>query len=592
MTTPFTDASFQTALASLTSLAPSSAGIEALRRISAATDSDLVAFTAACLEHGVLDWLLRSLEYCGDADEPKRSMETLWVFTNLAVSSSGCTALLERGVAEKLCCVLHLGQPDDIVENAIWTLGNIAGEGRAAVDSLVERGVFAHVSRFLAEVDADADADAQGFGSTGDTVQTNLMWTVSNFTRVKPPLPYALLAPVVPLLARCLQRFERNGLRSALVDVLWSLTYVFREESEGVRFEDLIIVPKDKNSILEGSVAPPGDGDIDFDNILSRVVRQLHGPKPTRTPALRLLGNVAALEGGGGAAFFTSAVVAHLRRLAEQLDPDEMATVKELAWLVSNLLADCQETAACVLVGDVLSALIPQAPVLQRDGNPKSGEWSVGTEISWVLANAMDDVATGGVDGGRGAVAQLLLGAGALEYCAQAIAAAATLKEPPPSGQLGRFMQAVAEIIRVGDTSPDPAVLTEGARPRNEALAVFLAADGHSALLELLEDSKVRVTMTAWEETMQLVHLVMGIIGDFGVPQDVLARQNRFAEANAQARGGGNNHGDNDAAEEEDEDGDEDRDGEGEDGEGESEDKDDGEIDSEDGEDNDHDDSE
>jgi len=358
---------------------------------------------------------------------------------------------------------------------------------------------------------------------------------------------------------------------------------MFREESEGVRFEDLLIVPKDKNSILDDSVAPPGDGDVDFDCILSRVARQLHGPKSTRTPVLRLLGNLSTLDGGRERIFFTPAVVAHLRRLAEELDQNETETFRELALLVSNLLADCPETAARVLMGNVLSALITRAPVPPRDEDNYAAEWSVSNEISWVLDNAMDDVATGSVDGGRGAVAQLLIGARALYYCAYAIGAAGTLRVPPLKGQLGRFMQAVTEIICLGDTSPDPAVLTERARPRNEALAAFCAFDGHMELLKLLEDHNACVITEAREETMQLVHLLIDIIGDFGVPQDVLMRRNRIAEANAQARGGGNNHGDNDAAEEEDVDGDEDRDGEGEGGEGESEDEDHGEIDPQDG---------
>ena len=181
-----------------------------------------MALTEACLEHSVLDWLLRSLDYCGDADESERSIKTLSVFIDLAVSTSGCTAMLERGVAEKLRCVLYLGQPDDIVEYALWALGCIAKMNRDITDSLIERGVFAHVIRFLAEVDADADADAHGFGSTGDAVQNTLLWTVCSFTQVG--LPYSQLAPVVPLLARCLRRFsehdsEHDSLHNALVDV-------------------------------------------------------------------------------------------------------------------------------------------------------------------------------------------------------------------------------------------------------------------------------------------------------------------------------------------------------------------------------------
>ena len=243
----------------------------------------------------MLDWFLRSLEYCADADEPQRTHETLRVFKNLAATSEGCRVMLLRGVPEKLCCVLYLDQPTDIVENALWTLGNIAGEGRAAVDSLIERGVFAHVCRYMADV----------YGGTVHiraALHNVLSWTVSNFLRVTPPLPFRVTVTALPQLFFALRRFPAARLTDALKDVLWSLSFVFRKESVGVRFEYLF---------------------VDDDDIFLRILAQLHVSRELRTPALRIAGIVASLFHGEPDRAFTPPALAHLQRFARSLGPTD-----------------------------------------------------------------------------------------------------------------------------------------------------------------------------------------------------------------------------------------------------------------------------
>jgi len=483
---PFNYVKFFEALAALISPASSVDGVQALRRITAIEDYDLKTLTVACLDHGVFDWLLRSLEYCGDADEPERTKETLWIFTNLAVTSEGCTVLLERGVAEKLCCVLHLGQPDDIVENALWALGNIAGEGRAAVESLIERGVFAHVCRYMTEV-------YQASGQVKVAVHKILAWTMSNFLRVKPPLPYNMTAPVLPLLAYALRSFAPfPGLEEVVVDTLWSLSYVFREESEGVRFEDLV-----------------GGGET---SVLYSVLEQLHTSRMTRTPALRVLGNVAALDRGIPAQVFTAPVLGHLQRLAAGLGYNDTNAFKELLWTLSNVLSEGPEVTQRVLEVNLLQTLVPRVPVPTRDRSTATRLWQIASELSYVLRSALAEDNTG--EGGAAVVALALLDAGAMRYCAQTLAVAAQLTEVSSHQTLGRIFKAVRVMIECGDTAPDPAVVTEGSAPRNEFLAAFFAAHGQDALGKLLENESLNSVDAAYEEAMALNNLLGDIVGD------------------------------------------------------------------------------
>ena len=470
MPVSFSYSSFQEAVTDLMSPATSLEGVQKLRRLSATEDYDLKTLTEACLEYGVFDWLLQSLEYCGDADEPERTKETLWVFTNLAVSSEGCTVLLERGVTEKLCCVLRPGQPDDIVENALWALGNIAGENRAAVESLIERGVFAHVCRYLTEV-------FEGTFQVRVAVHKVLSWTISNFLRVKPPLPFRMAMPILPQLFHALRSFASlQNLSEALTDTLWSISYVFREESEGVIFDYLF---------------------ANNNEIFLLMLAQLHGSRMNRAPALRLVGNVAALDGGTSTRVFTAPALQHLQRLAATIAPTDNGAIKELFWTLSNLLAEGPTIVSRVLESNVLQTLIPRVSPPPCNGVVKSIVWSNASEMSWVLYNVMTESREN--DGGRATAALALLDSGALHYCAQTLTAASLLSSPPPSGLLNRLLRAVRLMIEVGGPHDD----TEDAEMRNVFLAAFLAAGGRNALVDLIQNEASSVD--ALDEAMQLL---------------------------------------------------------------------------------------
>ena len=423
----------------------------------------------------MFDWLLQSLEYCGDADEPERTKETLWVVTNLAVSSEGCTVLLERGVAEKLCCVLRPGRPDDIVENALWALGNIAGESRAVIESLIERGVFTHVCRYVTEV----------YGGTVQVcvdVHVILSWTMSNFLRVWPPLPFSLTMPILPYLFYALRTIVSLPNRSAkaLTDTLWSISSVLHEESEGVNFDYVF-----------DSVFANGN------DLFFLILAQLHGSRMNRTPALRFVSNIAALDGGTPARVFTAPALEHLQRLAASFTPTDNVAIEELLRTLSNLLAEGPMMVSRVLESNVLQTLIPRVSPPPCNDVVKSNLWSVASEMSWVLENMMTESLDD--DGDRAAAALVLLDSGALHYCAQTLTAASLLSSPPPSGLLNRLLRAVRLMTEVDGPHDD----TEDAEMRNVFLAAFLAAGGRNALVDLIQNEASSVD--ALDEARQLL---------------------------------------------------------------------------------------
>lgn len=429
--------------------------------------------------------------------------ETFRVFANLAVTSEGCTALLENGVAEKLCRVIKYGNnsgdddgnndddnnsnsddngySDVTIEYALWTLGNIAGEGREAVDSLRKRGAFASVCTYM----------IQALGVNGNVsfnVYKTLVWTFSNFVNVSPPLSYRYVSQLVPLLSHGLRiNHEIPELYEALIDALWALARIYRPETRGVRFSHLL-----------------DEGD---NSTFHWALEHLQFPS-ARTPALRLIGNVAALTDGTPARVFTAPVLARLQWCAAELEPDEVNALIELLQLLSNLLG--RETALVLRVfeSDLVHAVIARLPAPPRDGDVAHTEWTCAAELSWGLLSALSAPAR--ENGDRVAVATALLNSGAVQFCAQALNTAVALSEAPPDETLNRLLKIVRSLIMVGEEAgagADSVVSNEGVvEPQNRFLAAFIAADGEAALSGLVNNDEACAGVV--DEVKQLHELV------------------------------------------------------------------------------------
>lgn len=487
MTILFNYASFYSVLADLTSLGTSLTGIQQLRRLYA-RDDDMVA---ACLEHGVFDWLVRSLKYSADVEELERTNETLYFFANLT-SSGACKVLLECGVTEQFCALFHLDLPDETFEILLVVLSRIVRTGREAVFSLVDRGVFAHFCRCTAKVYAR-------FDTVKPSVLELLGGTMCSFLSVYPPLPFRVARAAIPPLFFALRHFTSIATLAEVVqETLETLPYVFRENSEGVSLDSLLAsddvsddVDKDAGNDA-GAGADEGirrDGTSDSSNIFALVLTQLHAGPRRRAPALRLLNCVSALAGDAPARVFTPPALVHLQRLAEALGPDEASGLHDLLVTLSPMLACGPAMVSRVLAADVLQTVIRRVRAPQRDNGVASNAWGVARDLVCVILSLLRKVAAR--NGDLEAVPRTLLDAGALRYSAQALSAATGLSEPPPFKLLNLIFEAVSLFVRFGDTAASPALVAEGAAPRNAFLAAFLAAGGGSALAMLMQNEQV-----------------------------------------------------------------------------------------------------
>ena len=98
-----------------------------------------------------------------------------------------------------------------IVEQAIWGLGNIAGDGPKLRDFVIEAGAV------------DPIAELCELAQPGTSFLRNASWALSNMCRSKPAPDFNRIKRVIPSLAKVLQE---NNNTEIIGDVCWAISYI------------------------------------------------------------------------------------------------------------------------------------------------------------------------------------------------------------------------------------------------------------------------------------------------------------------------------------------------------------------------------
>lgn len=105
-----------------------------------------------------------------------------------------------------------LGLPHiEVVEQAIWALGNIAGDSPKIRDLVIAAGAVGPVSDILDNANA------------GTSLVRNASWTLSNLCRGRPAPLFDQVERAIPSLAKVL---IENDLDDILTDVCWAISYL------------------------------------------------------------------------------------------------------------------------------------------------------------------------------------------------------------------------------------------------------------------------------------------------------------------------------------------------------------------------------
>ena len=87
----------------------------------------------------------------------------------------------------------------DVREQAVWALGNIAGDSPRCRDFVLQAGALRPLLQILQEANPKL------------SMLRNSIWTLSNFCRGKQPQPdWATIAPCLPILAKMIYSLDEE----------------------------------------------------------------------------------------------------------------------------------------------------------------------------------------------------------------------------------------------------------------------------------------------------------------------------------------------------------------------------------------------
>jgi HEAT repeat protein len=284
------------------------------------------------IESGVIP---RLIQFLGQDQTPNLQFEAAWALTNIASGTSEHTHVVINHGAVPIFVQLLSSSNDDVREQAVWALGNIAGDSPACRDLVLRAGALVPL---MAQLQTQSKL----------SMLRNGTWTLSNLCRGKPQPPFELVRPALP----CLSQLLYNPDSEVLTDACWALSYLSDGSNDKIQ------------AVIESGVS-------------RRLVELLHHPLPSvQTPALRTVGHIVT-----GDDLQTQTIINNgaLPCLLSLLNHQKKGIRKEACWTISNITAGNKEQIQWVIEANLIPPLVD---LLSR------AEFDIRKEAAWAVSNA------------------------------------------------------------------------------------------------------------------------------------------------------------------------------------------------------------